>query len=184
MKGIFSEVPQDLLDSRRKAGADKFDEMWDGVLHLVPPPSDAHQSLAIDLLRLLAPLADRAGLLARFETGLFRPGTDMDYRVPDQTYTRPEHFTARGIDGPALFIVEIRSPHDETDEKLPFYGEVGVGELLVVDPLTRRIELYRNASGRMEKADGPVVVEALGVACETVEGPKLRLTWAGGSADI
>jgi hypothetical protein len=33
----------------------------------------------------------------------------------------------------------------------------------------------------------PVVVQALGVTCETVatpDGPRLRLAWDGGSADI
>lgn len=185
MKGIFLEVPTCLLESRRRTGADKLDEMWDGVLHMVPPPGSNHQTIAVELLLALGPLAKKRGLRPFGDsTGTFRPGVDNDWRIPDNTYARPEQVSDRGVEGGAPFIVEIRSPHDETDEKLPFYGEVGVGELLVVDPPTRRIELYRNAGGRMEKADGPVVVEALGVACETVEGPKLRLTWAGGSADI
>jgi Uma2 family endonuclease len=146
------EVPQELLDSRRRNGADRWDEMWDGVLHMVPTPSGDHQGLAMDLLQVLLPLAHRAGLVPRFETGLFRPGTDMDYRIPDQTYALPEQLTARAIDGGAPFIVEIRSPDDETYDKLPFYRDIGVGELLVIDPPSRRVELFVNGGGRWSRA--------------------------------
>jgi hypothetical protein len=42
------EAPQALLDERRRLGLDRRDEMWDGVLHVVPPPKDAHQSLGAE----------------------------------------------------------------------------------------------------------------------------------------
>ena len=35
----------DVLDDRRRRGADRWDEMWDGVLHMVPPPGSDHQTL-------------------------------------------------------------------------------------------------------------------------------------------
>ncbi len=187
MRAVILDVPQDLLDSRRAIGADKCDEMWDGVLHMVPPPSGDHQVLNVDLFLVLAPLAKVRGLRPFFDaTGLFRPGVEKDYRVPDQMYALPEQVTSRGAEGAVPLAVEIRSPHDETDDKLPFYGEVGVGELLVIDPPTRRVELFVNVGGRME-ARTPVVVQALGVTCETVDtaaAPRLRLTWDGDSADI
>jgi Uma2 family endonuclease len=79
-------------------------------------------------------------------------------------------------------VVEILSPYDETYQKLDWYAGVGVGEVLVVDPETRRVELFANRDGRMEPVE-PVVIECLGVRAETVE-QKLRLTWDGGTADI
>jgi hypothetical protein len=32
------EVPQAMLDERQRLGLDGRDEMWDGELHMVPPP--------------------------------------------------------------------------------------------------------------------------------------------------
>lgn len=37
-------------------------------------------------------------------------------------------------------VVEILSPNDETSNKLPFYADHRVDELIVVDPLTRSID--------------------------------------------
>ena len=177
------EVPQALLDERRRKGLDKSDEMWEGELHMVPPPSDRHQAVGMALLRALVALADARGLIARYDgTGLFRPGVDNDWRVPDLTFARPELASERGIEGAASLVVEILSPHDETYVKLDWYASVGVGEVLVVDPETSRVELFANREGRMVPVE-PVVIECLGVRAETVDG-KMRLTWDGGSADL
>jgi Uma2 family endonuclease len=120
--------------------------------------------------------------VAWIETGLFRPGVETDYRVPDQTYGRPEYRSSRGIEGAASLVVEVLSPYDETYAKLDWYAGVGVGEVLVVDPETRAVELFANRDGRMVPVE-PAVMECLGVQAETVVG-KLRLIWDGGTADI
>ena len=177
------EVPQALLDERRAKGLDKSDEMWEGELHMVPPPSDRHQAVGGELFLVLAPIAKARGLLARHDpSGLFRPGVDLDWRVPDQMYARPEVRSERGIEGAASLVVEILSPHDETYQKLDWYASVDVGEVLVIEPETRRVELFANRDGRMVPVE-PVVIECLGVRAETVDGV-LRLTWDGGTADI
>ncbi len=176
------EVPEALLEERRARGADRWDEMWEGELHMVPPPSEGHQAIGAALLRLLAPVAEARGLVARYETGLFRPGVDNDYKVPDQLYARPEFRSDRGFEGGASLVVEILSPDDETYRKLDWYASVGVGEVLVVDPDTRHVELFANAGDHMAPVD-PVVVECLGLRAQTVDGV-LRLTWDGGTADI
>jgi len=176
------EVPQALLDERRARGADRWDEMWEGELHMVPPPSEQHQAVGTKLVRVLAPLAEARGLQARYETGLFRPGVDDDYKVPDQLYARPALRSDRGFEGAASLVVEILSPNDETYAKLDWYAGVGVAEVLVVDPESRRVELFANRGGHMAAVE-PVVIECLGVTAETVDGT-LRLTWEGGSADI
>jgi Uma2 family endonuclease len=176
------EVPQALLEERRARGADRWDEMWEGELHMVPPPSEQHQALGTKLVRALAPLAEARGLEARYETGLFRPDVENDYKVPDQLYARPEFRSERGFEGRASLVVEILSPNDETYAKLDWYASVGVGEVLVIDPATRGVELFANRDGRMSPVQ-PVVVECLGVRAETVDHI-LRLTWDGGTADI
>ena len=182
------EVPQALLDERRSKGLDKSDEMWEGELHMVPPPSEAHQEVGAELFLVLGPLAKASGLLPRYDpTGVFRPGVDNDWRVPDQVYASPELRSDRGIEGAASLVVEILSPYDETYRKLDWYASVGVEEVLVVDSSSRRVELFANRDGRMVAVDpgpdGTMHIVALGVRAETVDG-KLRLTWESGTVDI
>ena len=122
-------VPESLLAERRSRGLDRRDELWDGVLHMVPPPGDAHQGLSTEPVMVLGPLAKRRRLVPRVETGLFRRGGD--YRVPDQLYRHPEAESVRGAEGADL-VVEILSPQDETLAELPWYDEQGVREVLGV----------------------------------------------------
>jgi Uma2 family endonuclease len=174
------DVPESLLDERRRLGLDVFDEVWGGVLHMVPPPSGEHQILESRMIATLIGVADRHGLVASVETGLF--AADDDYRVPDLIVTRPAQRTHRGVDDTAELVVELRSPHDETDEKLPWYAARGVAEILVIDPPTRAIELYRSEGDEPvavtpDAGDG-VTLATLGVRLSTVDssdGPRLRI---------
>src|SRR5262245_5911463 len=45
MKAVMSEVPADILAWRKRTGADRWDEMWEGVLHMPPMPNREHQEL-------------------------------------------------------------------------------------------------------------------------------------------
>ncbi len=141
MKAVLLEVPEAMLEERRRLGHDRFDEMWNGVLHMVPPPSMGHQHRGTRLVALLHALAEREGLIAVYEAGLFRPGRSDDYRQPDNLVARPEHVSPRGVEGRAELVVEIRSPNDEAYEKLPFFSEMGVQEVLILDGSS--IELRR-----------------------------------------
>jgi Uma2 family endonuclease len=175
------DVPESLLDERRRLGLDVFDEVWEGVLHMVPPPSGEHQRLGSKLTAVLLAAADRRGLVASHETGLF--AADDDYRVPDIIASLPSDCSHRGVDGTAELAVELRSPGDESYDKLPWYAARGVAEMLIVDPTTRRFELYRNDGGTAvtvtPDADGSVTLDTLGVRLRTVataDGPRLRVS--------
>jgi Uma2 family endonuclease len=178
------EAPQALLDERRRLGLDRRDEMWDGVLHVVPPPKGPHQRLATDFLLVAGPLAQRRGLIAQYETALFRAADD--YRVPDQVYFRPEHDSERGVEGAEL-VVEVRSPGDETYEKVDFYAAQGVREMLVLHPDGRFAELFRATGVRLERvepdSDGALTSEVLGIRLRPAGG-RLEITWEGGSAQV
>ena len=145
MKAVLLEVPEAMLEARRRLGHDRFDEMWNGVLHMVPPPSFGHQHRGTSLVVLLHRLAGEAGLIALYEAGLFRPGRNDDYRQPDNLLVRPEDSSARGVEGRAELVVEIRSPNDEAYEKLPFFAEMQVQEVLILDGST--IDLRRLVDG-------------------------------------
>jgi Uma2 family endonuclease len=160
--------------------------MWEGVLHMVPPPSGRHQRFGTRLAVALSPFATGRGLVCSYETGLFRPGVDDDYRVPDLCCYRPELATERGVDGPADLVVEIRSPGDETDEKLPWYAALGVGEVLVIDRDTLAVALFRTVDGRgvlvEPGADGGVRSAVLDVVVRPVDADRIQVVAADGTA--
>lgn len=120
-----------LKERRRISGLDRLDEVWEGVLHMVPPPNYEHARLTQHLAVILGPLACEAGLEAAM--GEFNLGDSIDdFRVPDGGLHRP------GTEGvwlhTAALAVEIISPGDETWQKLPFYAAHKVDELLILDP--------------------------------------------------
>jgi Uma2 family endonuclease len=184
MRVLMLDAPQAMLDERRRLGLDVRDEMWDGVLHVVPPPGGPHQRLSTRFVMVVGPVAERRGLVPHMETGLFR--ADDDYRVPDQLYCRPEHLSDRGVEGAEL-VVEIRSKGDESYDKVDFYSRVGVREMIVAHPRERRVELFRAVGGRLVPVQpGPAgehVSEVLGITLRTVDG-KLEISWDGGSAVV
>jgi Uma2 family endonuclease len=184
MRVLMLDAPQAMLDERRRLGHDVRDEMWDGVLHMVPPPGGAHQHFGATFLMLVGPVALARGLRAQYETGLFRTATD--YRVPDLVFFRPEHFSERGVEGADL-VLEIRSKGDETYDKVDFYGRVGVREMIVAHPHERRVELFRALGGQLVPvqpgAEGELTSEVLGIVLRTVDG-KLEISWSGGSATV
>ena len=160
-------------------GWDRFDEMWEGELHMVPPPSEWHQRVSSRLLLVLIQAADACGLVATHETGHFEPGRDDNYRQPDIVVSREEDRSARGVEGAAVLVVEIRSPNDETDAKIGFYAAMGVAWMLIVEPVERTVELLHLVDGALIAAaadpDGWMVIPPLDVAVRTAEGPLLEL---------
>lgn len=177
-------APEEMLAERARLGTDVHDEVWEGVLHMVPPPSSGHQRTGGRLYRALSVRAEHLGLEPYFETGLFRD--ERDYRVPDQLYCRPEDVSERGAERAEL-VVEVRSPDDESYAKLAFYAALRVREVLVVHPGEARAELFRLAGDQMflvgSDADGAVRSDVLGVRFGPVGG-RLGLTWDGGSAEV
>jgi len=190
MRAVLLEVPEELLEDRRRKGLDGHDEMWDGVLHMVPAASSPHQILAGRLMAAFLPLAEAKGLLGMPEAGLYRPGPpgEHDYRVPDLVFALPGYVSERGVEGRAELVVEILSPGDESYAKLGFYEEMGVRELLIVDPRGRDFELFGLRDQALvpvpPDATGTATVSALGVRLATVDGPRLRLAWDDGTADV
>ena len=184
MDAVIIDPPDHFLQERRRLGHDIRDEIWDGVVHVVPSPLTRHQRFAHQLGFVLYPLAQARGLLATHETSVYRPGSDRDWRVPDLLYAPPERASERGIEGHAALVIEIRSPGDETYEKLPFYAAVGCQEVLVIDRDTCSVELFRLEGEDFVRTAGTVELRSLGAVIETIVGPGVRVTWDGGSADV
>lgn len=174
MRAVLVEVPEALLDERRRTGVDRFDEVWEGELHMNPPPGDAHQRLGLRLGAALLPHADCRDLVLSYETGVYAAPDESDYRVPDLVLSRADVRTRRGVEGAAELAVEIRSPGDETYAKLDFYAALGTRALLVVDSASRAVELYVLRGERLvvvqPDPDGWFTLEALGVALRERNG--------------
>jgi len=146
----------DLLARRRESGIDRWDEVWEGVLHMIPPPSHKHQLIASRLHRLLGPLVDDAGLELTGEVGI---GSDeRDYRAPDLAVHRPADVEAQWHPTAAL-VVEIVSPNDKTWDKLDFYAALGVEELLIVDPQVRAVHWLGLSGGEYRPLERSGLIE-------------------------
>jgi Uma2 family endonuclease len=125
-----------LSERRRVSGLDRLDEVWEGVLHMVPAPSYEHARIAHQLGVALDGPARAAGLVPAMHE--FNLGDSKDnFRVPDGGLHRP------GAAGTwlhtAALAIEIVSPGDETWQKLPFYAAHEVDEVLIVDPRERSV---------------------------------------------
>jgi Uma2 family endonuclease len=134
----------ELLERRSRSGLDRLDEVWAGVLHMIPAPSLAHARIAQQLAELMGPVARAAGLesaMHEFNLG----DSEQDFRVPDGALHRPG---AAGTWLPtAALVVEIVSPGDESWEKLPFYAAHDVEEVLIVDPGECKVHWLELAHG-------------------------------------
>jgi Uma2 family endonuclease len=149
---------QALLDRRRRAGVDRLDEVWQGVRHMVPAPTFEHAHVSQQLAELLGPLARAAGLvptMSEFNLG----ESEHDFRVPDGGLHRPG---AAGVwHATAAAVVEILSPDDESRQKLPFYAEHHVDEVVLVDPATRTVTWLALCDGEYAPVERSALV-ALG----------------------
>jgi Uma2 family endonuclease len=125
---------QELIERRRHTGADRHDEVWEGVYHMIPAAGFAHSLIAQQLAVLLDAPARASGLVVSAE---FNLGTKDDFRVPDLgVHRQPQSGTWIAS---AAIAVEILSPEDETWEKLPFYARHHVDELLIVEPIAHSV---------------------------------------------
>ena len=123
-----------LIARRRSLGLDMFDEVWKGEYHMAPAPHRSHGWLGHQLAVLIDPLAVQAGL---YGSGPFNLGTPDDFRVPDHGFLRDPPTGAWAAT--AAIVVEVESPDDETWDKLDFYAEHGVDEILIVSAESRSV---------------------------------------------
>ena len=189
MTVVLADPDPAWLEERRLMGIDKRDEVWDGVLHVPPTPGVAHQDFAFDLHTALRPIVKSLGLRIIQETTIYDPVKGLkNYRSPDLVVAEPGDFSKRGIEGHAELAIEILSPNDESYEKFDFYATRQIAEYWIVDPETRQIEVYVLRGNKyvavLPHRDGTIAAPRLGLELQVLDGPRLRITWSGGSAEI
>jgi len=179
MRAVMLEVPEWVIEQRATMGADRRDEVWDGVLHMVPEPTISHNDFEYELHKALEPVARRLGLRVHQGAAIRDPAREWkNYRKPDLVIVRPEHESDAAVEGPAEVAIEVLSPHDESRDKFPFYAERGVAEVWLIEPRTRTFEVFSLGPVGYEPLpprDDGTVHTRLGIALSLVPGPRLRV---------
>jgi Uma2 family endonuclease len=187
VRALYLDVPAGVLEERRRLGIDGRDEVWDGVIHMVPPASVPHNRVITRLIGALASIAARHGLELLTVTGVY--DHDQNYRVPDLSIGRTVNASHRGWETAEL-VIEVLSPGDESRDKLPFFAKLGIREVWLVDPVSLVIELlvlhggtYRPAPPAPSASRG-IRSSVLGIELSTVEGPRLRIRDGADIVDV
>ncbi len=149
MKAVIAALPPHWLAERKTAEIAQWDEMWEGVLHMPPMPNRMHQRFGRDLQfylqqRWAKPRRAEVHQEVNLTSPEDEPAWTKNYRIPDFVLLTPDRFSIdknEYMAGAPLVVIEIRSPGDETYEKLPFYAGLGVPEVWIFDRDTRAIEL-------------------------------------------
>jgi Uma2 family endonuclease len=193
MKAVAPAAPSDVIAWRKHIGADRWDEMWDGVLHMPPPPNLEHQDLGGALEAYLRfNWAPKHGAKVYHEVAVAPPGGgwSKNYRAPDLVLLLPQSFgLKRGeyIEGALDVAVEIHSPGDEAYEKLSFYAQLGVPEVWIIHRDTKEPEIHVLKRDRYKKlaarADGWLRSPRTGVELRVGRPGKLAVRLEGDEAN-
>ena len=158
---------EQLLAQRRRSGADRFDEVWEGVYVVAPDPDSNHGDLQGELAPLLKVAARRLGLR---RAGTFNLGAPDDFRIPDAGLLPGPHGVWHDA---AVLVVEVLSPDDRTFDKLDFYTDHGVQELLVVDGQVRTVRCFALQDGQRERDRSEVLEMTTAEVVAAIDWPCL-----------
>jgi hypothetical protein len=157
------------IEQRLAWGGGRKDEIWEGVYHMSPDPSNDHQELVSWLCYVF--FSALIGTGAKVHAG----GNVSDrvvnwyenYRCPDVIVILPnnpiQNRKTYWLGGPD-FIVEVLSEGDDSVEKLPFYAKVGTREVLHVDPETKQLTLFSLREGIMQVVGSSSITDLTVVA--------------------
>lgn len=187
MRAVMPSLLPDVQATRKKTGADQWDEMWEGVLHMPPASNRDHQDLEFCLENYLrfhwAPTCQ--GRVYHQINLASIGGWQNNYRIPDLVLLLPQRFAIdrnEYFEGAPDAVVEIHSPGDEAYEKLSFYLDLGVPEVWIIHRDTREPETHALERNRYKKqsatAEGWIRSPNLGIELAGVNG-KLAVRLAG-----
>ncbi len=187
MNALMLDVQPGFLEQRRSWGADRWDEMWDGVLHMPPAPIIEHQDFEYQLEDWLRTHWARVAARRVYHDVNVAPrgGWPKNYRIPDIVLLDaacPAKNRRKYLEGPPTVVIEIHSPGDEAYEKLPFYAKLRVPEVWVIHRDSRAIEVYALRTGeevRIEPAGDGWLHSAIGIRLRTKRGRKLAIQIEG-----
>jgi Uma2 family endonuclease len=155
---IDPHIEQRLRAERAASGADRFDEVWEGIYMMAPMPNIEHQRMVNRFAAIFQEVIDWP------ELGIVQPGCNVsdredgwenNYRIPDVAVFLQEG-TARNCNthwcGGPDFLIEVVSRDDKSREKLRFYAQVGAREVLLVDRDPWHLRLFQLHADQLELA--------------------------------
>lgn len=167
-------LEQSLLAQRAASGADRYDEVWEGIYMMAPMPDHEHQRIVGRWTRILDEIVTDAG------RGDVVPGVSIsdrienwqnNYRVPDvAVFLNSTNAVNHGnfwYGGPD-FAIEVISPDDQTLKKLDFYAKVNTPELLLIHRNPWKLQLYRNLSHQMQLAESSEPDQPERILCRSI----------------
>ncbi len=138
-------------------------EYIDGFLKERPVVYPVHGRLQAILVQWFGRFEDEWDVIASVEVRTHVSQTRM--RLPDVVVTRPGP-QGSALDEPPLIVIEILSPTDrftDVTEKVRDYIGMGIENIWLIDPQTRRCSVRRDATWRdverFEVADSPIYVD-------------------------
>lgn len=142
-------VEDQILAERKKSGADRFDEVWDGVYIMAPLANTEHQDLGFRLAMAFSQVVGpelKNTVFVGVNVSDREEDWTQNYRCPDVAVflpgTKAKNCGAHWFGGPDL-AVEILSPGDRGRDKFDFYARIGVREVLVIAREPWSLELHR-----------------------------------------
>ncbi|MGH7343054.1 MAG: Uma2 family endonuclease, partial [Candidatus Rokuibacteriota bacterium] len=123
-------------------------EILDGELEVSPAPAPKHQAVSRNLVILLHGHVQPRGLGSVYYAPIDVILARDSILQPDLVFIasrRPSIVTERAIEGPPDLAIEILSPwSDRRDRvaKAELYARYGVRHYWIVDPETRKLEMY------------------------------------------
>jgi len=185
------DVTDEELARRKTTGIDRWDEVWDGVWYMTPAPTLEHQRMLDEMIGFLVPHLKKTNR-GRLVSGInvFRDAKGWtNYRIPDLTFVatgREQILHEDGVRaaGPDA-VIEIRSPGDDTYEKLSFYAAIGTREVVIVDRDTKQVEICRLRGNELVRpkagAEDWSHAESMNVRFRRIDAtpPRLRIEDAG-----
>ena len=145
-----------IIRRRQLTGADRHDEVWDGVYVMSPLADNEHQTLGFKLASAFHQAVggdERVTVQHNANVSDRAEAWTKNYRCPDVLVFLPGNQArdcgTHWLGGPD-FAVEVLSQRDHARKKFAFYAKIGVRELLLVDRDPWGLELYRLHDGRYD----------------------------------
>jgi Uma2 family endonuclease len=166
---------------------DYGDELIDGTAYVREPPSPSwsHQQIVVELCRQVAnALEDKPCRVCVAPSDVRLPKSSEEDDLVD-TVVQPDvlivsdlkKVDARGVRGAPDWVAEVLSPstagHDRT-VKLSAYERAGVREVWLIDPIDRKLTLYRLEAGSY----GPPTILELKGRTQLTAVPGVTIDWA------
>lgn len=171
---IDPDLESEVRAQRKATGADRFDEVWDGVYVMAPLANDEHQGIAarlVSVFQFVLGWDSAAKVRAGVNVSDRVADWQFNYRCPDVVVYMPTT-TARNLEthwvGGPDFGVEVASPKEEPRQKLAFYAAVNTRELLVVDRYPWSLELFRLVEGELRSVGRATPESPVALASDTL----------------